>query len=421
MRIAAAALAAPLAAAALAATAGDSDADAAIRARISQVKAIADKVAIDGSDADWTGIPRFTGFSGRSDDPSRHIVAVAIAPRSDDLLVMLRTAGKPSREDRAFWLNVDFAGAAAEDYQIGLRTNGQHVLWVWEEGKPERELQVTGIEYAVKDVVEIRIDYAALGRSLPPGLAAALRGPNARSWVRVSPFTWDARTREFVSWGAAVASFRLSLGDAPLDPPLPRALPAARAIALPLKGQWRVCQGAFGIWTHQEAWAYDLDRVDATVHPSPERMSRDPATYFSWNEAVFAPAAAKVIRSRSTVADHPARGEMTQDLPNEVYLDLGGNVGLWLAHFKRGTSAFEAGRPVAAGQELGRIGHSGSSTWPHLHMGLWRTPEGRQTLPMALANVRVGLNPGRDDPWARSLGRWEIREGFLVENRAAFP
>lgn len=384
--------------------------DDVVRARLARVKQAADRIVIDGNGADWAGIPAFRGSSGRADDASRHIVSVAMAPRAEDLLVLIRTAARPSREDRAFWIDIDLAGASTADFQVGLRSHEPHVLWTFPEGKPAHAGTIAGLEVAIGEVVEVRIPYRALGIA-----------PPARSWVRVAPFTWDWRTRAFVAWGAAVASFRLSLGDEPLDPPLPRAANGARALPLPLKGQWRVQQGAFGIWTHQEAWAYDLDKVDATLHPSAERDSRDAANYFSWGEPVFANAAGRVIRSRSAEADNPARGVPSDKPPNEVYVDIGGDVGLWFAHFKRGTSGFAPGARIAARQSLGLIGHSGSSTWPHLHMGLWRLPEGRETLPMALSRVRVSLNPGPDDPWARSLDRWDIREGFLVENQPGFP
>ena len=43
--------------------------------------------------------------------------------------------------------------------------------------------------------------------------------------------------------------------------------------------------------------------------------------------------------------------------------------------------------------------------------GVFRT----KTVPAALTDVRVGLNPVADDPWARRLARWQPRYGFLVE------
>jgi len=387
-----------------------------VHARIAAVKSIAERIVIDGKGADWQGIPVFGGSSGAIDDPSRHITAVAIAPREEDLLVMLRTAGRPSLEDLAFWLNVDYMGGQAEDFQLGIAQREPHVLWVYPPGQPATSGTLSAIQYAIDEVVEIRIPYAVLARALPGPMADALRGAAARSWMRVSPFTWNYRTRAFVAWGAAVASYRLLPGLAPLDPPLPAPGDAARTLPLPLSGKWYVGQGAFGAWTHGNSWAYDLYIVDATLHPSRVRDSNNPDDYYSWDQSVIAPADGKVIRSRSTSRDQAARQSLQNgDPPNELYLDIGERVGYWIAHFKQGTPAIGPGASVAPGQALGLIGHSGSTTWPHLHIGLWRLPEGRQTLPMALARVRVGLNPGADDPWARSLEAWDIREGFFVE------
>ncbi len=371
---------------------------------------------IDGSGADWQGIPAFGGSSGAIDDPSRHITAVAIAPRAEDLLVLLRTEGRPSQEDLAFWLNVDYMGSQAEDVQLGIAQRGPHVLWVYPQGQPATSGTLAGIQYAIDEVVEIRIPYVVLARALPGPMADALQGAAARSWIRVSPFTWNSRTRAVTAWGAAVASYRLVPGLTPLDPPLPAPANAARALPLPLAGKWYVGQGAFGPWTHQKLWAYDLYIVDATLHPARVRESRNPADYYSWDQSVIAPAGGTVIRSRSTAQDQAARQpSQNTDPANELYLDIGERTGYFFAHFRQGTPTANAGENVMPGQALGRIGHSGSTTWPHLHIGLWRLPEGRETLPMALARVRVGLNPDADDPWARSLDAWDIREGFFVE------
>ena len=124
---------AAVALAAICATAGarEPDADAAVHAQIERVRLIAERIVIDGDGRDWAGIPHFSGSSGRTDDPSRHIVEVSIAPRREDLLVMLRTKGPPSREDRAFWLNVDFMGATSYDYQVGIRDREPHVFWTF--------------------------------------------------------------------------------------------------------------------------------------------------------------------------------------------------------------------------------------------------------------------------------------------------
>src|SRR5207248_1848747 len=79
--------------------------DAAVRKRIKEVHDRAAKVRVDGKGGDWEGIPSFADPEGDAGgDASRDIVRVALAPRADDLLVLIATAGKPATEDLAFWL-----------------------------------------------------------------------------------------------------------------------------------------------------------------------------------------------------------------------------------------------------------------------------------------------------------------------------
>ena len=70
---------------------------------------------------------------------------------------------------------------------------------------------------------------------------------------------------------------------------------------------------------------------------------------------------------------------------------------------------------VEKGFELGAIGNSGNTAWPHLHMELKKLPGWNDTLPLALKDIDVSLNPGSYTPWKRKIKRWDIREGFFVE------
>jgi hypothetical protein len=229
------------------------------------------------------------------------------------------------------------------------------------------------------------------------------------------------RTTHFDDFGPAVASFRLLRTPFALDPPPVRNEDAVKAMDLPVLGKWYVGQGAFGLWTHRDVFGYDLYRVDATGHPSTARESRRNEDYLSWNQPVFASVRGRVIRSGRDAPDQPPRngalGGRQEPAVNEAYLDIGGGLGLWFAHFRRGTVTVTAGQEVEPGKLLGNVGNSAAnaSSWPHLHLGLWKLPEGRVTLPLAFSNVRVSLNPAGEDPWARDLPRWDIREGYFVE------
>lgn len=59
---------------------------------------------------------------------------------------------------------------------------------------------------------------------------------------------------------------------------------------------------------------------------------------------------------------------------NHVILDLGGGVYAFYAHMKKGTVAVKQGERVKRGQELGRLGNTGNTSGPHLHLHLMTAP-----------------------------------------------
>jgi hypothetical protein len=184
--------------------------DDAIQKRIDEVRKVALNVKIDGKAADWAGIPAFSDPKGDVNDPSRDIVSAAIAPLEDALLVMVATAGKPSKDPGAFWFNIDFRGPRNHDVQIGIQGRGTSTLWVYDDPLKEgKQSELKGLEVALGDVVEVRIPYRALAAALPKTLATALTDEKARSWLRVWPFTGDPKTKKPLDHGPAVASYRL--------------------------------------------------------------------------------------------------------------------------------------------------------------------------------------------------------------------
>jgi murein DD-endopeptidase MepM/ murein hydrolase activator NlpD len=94
----------------------------------------------------------------------------------------------------------------------------------------------------------------------------------------------------------------------------------------------------------------------------------DPAAYAIWGEPVYAPCAGTVIEA---VDGRPDMRPPTVDreyLPgNNVLLDCG-RVWVLLAHFQNGSVQVRSGDTVTAGQWLGRVGNSGNTGEPHLHV-----------------------------------------------------
>ena len=185
----------------------DAAGDAAVYAVIDRLRPIANRIVLDGRGEDWSSIPGFGDPSGDArGDPSRDIVETSIAPRDNDLLVRIVTLGAPSRDDHAFWFNVDFRGAQPTDLQFGISTGARHTVWTYtRRGFGGHSSQVTGLQVRIGDVVEISVPYALLEQWARGGAEGDASSARTRPWIRVTPFTWDAATQAFVDYGAAGA------------------------------------------------------------------------------------------------------------------------------------------------------------------------------------------------------------------------
>jgi murein DD-endopeptidase MepM/ murein hydrolase activator NlpD len=61
---------------------------------------------------------------------------------------------------------------------------------------------------------------------------------------------------------------------------------------------------------------------------------------------------------------------------NSIFLDLGGGRYAFYAHLQPGSVQAKAGDHVKRGDVLGKLGHSGNSTAPHLHFHVCTAAEG---------------------------------------------
>ncbi len=89
--------------------------------------------------------------------------------------------------------------------------------------------------------------------------------------------------------------------------------------------------------------------------------------------AVLAAAAGKVTRLRDGVTDISIRATgaasvANQECGNGVVVDHGNGWETQYCHMARGSLVVKAGDPVQAGTPLGRVGLSGNTEFPHLHL-----------------------------------------------------
>jgi murein DD-endopeptidase MepM/ murein hydrolase activator NlpD len=147
---------------------------------------------------------------------------------------------------------------------------------------------------------------------------------------------------------------------------------------LPVAGEWRVFNGgvtretshSWGIPTQR--FAYDLVKFGQNGR-SFEGDGRKLEDYFCFDAAILAPADGIVVAARDGIHDAPFVGTLWMDCltrniaGNSVLIKHADGEYCLLAHLKRGSVKVKAGETVKQKQEIGRCGHSGNSTEPHLH------------------------------------------------------
>jgi len=205
-------------------------------------------------------------------------------------------------------------------------------------------------------------------------------------------------------------------------------------VDLPLRGEWTVERTpaeripSHGTDVFGQRYAYDLIRVDDRpglhVHPAGTLRwvvlggrTRD---CYGWGQPVHAAAGGEVVAALDGVGErrriHVVRESWIALRNARAYgrgrppLDTGrlagnhviirtGDVYALYAHLVPGSVAVVAGQDVAAGDEIGEVGHTGNSTAPHLHFHLMDAadPVHARGIPCAFAHYLVQRD--RDGPW----------------------
>lgn len=117
---------------------------------------------------------------------------------------------------------------------------------------------------------------------------------------------------------------------------------------------------------------------------------------------VLAAAPGRVARLRDGVADISIRAPgapsvANQECGNGVVIDHGGGWETQYCHMARGSLRVKVGDAVAAGAPLGRVGLSGATEFPHLHMTVRQA--GRTVDPFAPATVARGACNAQAGLW----------------------
>lgn len=153
------------------------------------------------------------------------------------------------------------------------------------------------------------------------------------------------------------------------------------AFQLPFDGLWVVVWGGdtvienYHIVAPSQRYAYDLlIWKDGSTHEGDGAVNED---YYAFGQTLYAPADGEVISAVNDLPDvMPQLGSDPVNVAgNHVIIKVAEGEYLLIAHMQEGSVLVEAGDMVTAGQEIGRVGNSGNTTEPHIHIHLQDQPD----------------------------------------------
>jgi hypothetical protein len=175
---------------------------------------------------------------------------------------------------------------------------------------------------------------------------------------------------------------------------------------LPFDGTWTVVNGSpereySHSWIYaNQRYAYDFVITDEEGRSRPEGAAPTVDNYYCYEEPVLAPADGVVVdafdaaleTSRAAGLSHPLKRDIRGSY---VVIQHAENEYSTLVHLVPGSVAVEPGDRVNRGQQVGRCGHSGNSSEPHLHFQIQDRPDFSvaASLPVQFETVAVD-SPG---------------------------
>lgn len=92
------------------------------------------------------------------------------------------------------------------------------------------------------------------------------------------------------------------------------------------------------------------------------------ADYEIFGTIIYSPCEGTVLAAQDNLADNPPGEPDTKHPPNYIILKCG-EVEIFMAHLMQGSVTVTTGTTVTLKQPLGRVGNSGNTLEPHLHIG----------------------------------------------------
>jgi hypothetical protein len=204
--------------------------------------------------------------------------------------------------------------------------------------------------------------------------------------VALALVAWLRAVRHRAGWSrgrlAGLAGLAFAVGVVPFYRTYPSSYddrPSVARFRLPLDGPVTVAWGGaaadvnYHVVQPDQRWAYDLLVTEAgKSHRGDGRALDD---YLVFDRPVRAPADGAVRAVHDGEPDvSPGRRPPRPSLGNHVVIEVAPGEFLFVVHLRQGSITVAPGERVTAGQVIGRVGNSGTSTEPHVHVHVQDTP-----------------------------------------------
>lgn len=217
-------------------------------------------------------------------------------------------------------------------------------------------------------------------RAIPAALAHRVVGTGATSPAAQAPLPMS-----YVVGPWPIRRFRPPVLGAPLRGPR---WVAANGCCRPGVHRSSV-QSVNGDLVNSQRFAIDWMQLDEQGRFVVGDASR-PESWVGYGQPILAVADGRVVAMRNDLDDQrpgtlpdPATITIETVDGNHVVLDIGNGLFAFYAHMVKGSVSVRVGQRVRAGQQIGRLGNSGNTSAPHLHLHVMagRSPLGANGVP----------------------------------------
>jgi hypothetical protein len=182
----------------------------------------------------------------------------------------------------------------------------------------------------------------------------------------------------------------------------------------------------FRPWRGQ-SYGVDIEKIDRYGFRARGVLPDDPAAYAIFGDPLYAPCSGKVIQAVDGVEDMPPpRMDRRNMAGNFVMLQCAG-AWILMGHMQRGSVQVRPGDKVLVGRQVGRVGNTGNTGEPHLHIhaqrpGTAEAPLSGDPLPIRFGERYPVRNARIKAPAATSQHAWktaedgEVNDGRLRHN-----